>query len=109
MKLPAGVLTGGIYGCSLMIRLGVKGKMPSAIRMLKIIIKSFVGRYMKTLEIKGKAKSLGIKAGSMKKTDLIHEIQKAEGYTPCFGTANGSCPNTNCCFMEDCLKVKVLV
>ena len=93
-----------------MARLGViKGKMPSATGRLKMIMKNFVGRYMKILEIKEKAKSLGIKPGSMKKADLIHEIQKAEGCTPCFGTANGGCPHTNCCFMDDCLKVKVLV
>jgi hypothetical protein len=58
---------------------------------------------MKMQEIKEKAKGLGITAGKMKKAELIHAIQAAEGNTPCFGTSNGRCPYTNCCFMEDCL------
>lgn len=60
---------------------------------------------MKLEAIKEKAQKLGIKPGKMKKPELIHEIQKAEKYTPCFGTAKGSCPYTNCCFMADCLKL----
>jgi len=64
---------------------------------------------MKLNEIKEKAKSLGINAGKMKKTELIHAIQEAEGNAPCYGRANGQCPYTNCCFIEDCLKVGVTV
>lgn len=58
-------------------------------------------------EIRAKAKGLGITAGKMKKTELIHAIQRAEGYTPCFGTSKGQCPHTACCFMKDCLKIKL--
>lgn len=61
---------------------------------------------MKMLEIKKKAKSLGINAGKMKKNELIHSIQKTEGNQPCFGKSNGQCSYTNCCFMDDCLTVK---
>ncbi len=57
-------------------------------------------------EIKKKAKGLGITLGKMKKTDLIHAIQTAEGCTPCFGLSNGECSNTGCCFMPDCLKTR---
>ena len=57
-------------------------------------------------EIKKKAKGLGITLGKMKKTDLIHAIQTAEGCTPCFGLSNGECSNTDCCFMPDCLKTR---
>lgn len=60
---------------------------------------------MKMLEVKEKAKNLGITVGKMKKADLIHAVQTAEGNTPCFGWANGHCPNTDCCFIDDCLKV----
>ena len=56
--------------------------------------------------IKTKAKALGIKPGNMKKPELIHAIQIAEGYTPCFGRSNGQCSNTDCCFIKDCLKVR---
>ena len=60
---------------------------------------------MKMIEVKEKAKSLGINAGKMKKTELIHSIQKTEGHTPCFGKSNGQCPYVDCCFMEDCLPI----
>ena len=55
--------------------------------------------------IRQKAVSLGIQPGQMNKVELIHSIQRAEGNTPCFGTSNGQCPYTDCCFMADCLKV----
>jgi len=58
-------------------------------------------------EIKAKAKTLGIIPGKMKKPELIHAIQIAEGYTPCFGRSNGQCSNTDCCFMKDCLKIRL--
>ena len=58
-------------------------------------------------EIKVKAKSLGITPAKMKKTELIHNIQTAEGCTPCFGRSNGQCSNTDCCFMPDCLKLRI--
>ncbi len=62
---------------------------------------------MKIAEIRAKAKPLGINPGKMKKLELIHSIQKAEGNTPCFGKSNnGQCPYTDCCFMDDCLAVK---
>jgi hypothetical protein len=59
---------------------------------------------MKMSEIKEKAQGLGINPGNMKKTELIHAIQHAEGNTACFGTAEGFCPNSDCCFIYDCLK-----
>jgi hypothetical protein len=55
--------------------------------------------------IRQKALSLGIQPGQMNKAELIHSIQRAEGNNPCFGTSNGQCPYTGCCFMADCLKV----
>jgi hypothetical protein len=58
-------------------------------------------------EIKIKAKDLGINFGKMNKTELIHAIQTAEGNTPCYGWSNGNCPNIDCCFMEDCLKIRL--
>ena len=64
---------------------------------------------MKIAEIKQKAKALGITSGKMKKAELIHAIQQAEGNNPCFGSSNGQCPYTACCFIQDCLKIKVLV
>lgn len=59
-------------------------------------------------EIKMKARALGLTpSGNMKKTELIHAIQTAEGYTPCFGKSNGRCIHTDCCFMQDCLEIRL--
>jgi hypothetical protein len=58
-------------------------------------------------EIRTKAQGIGIIPGKMKKADLIHAIQVAEGCQPCFGRSGGQCPHTNCCFMSDCLKTKL--
>ncbi len=55
-------------------------------------------------EIRAKAKALGITPGKMKKADLIHAIQTAEGCTPCYGRSNGDCPWTQCCWRADCFK-----
>lgn len=59
-------------------------------------------------EIKMKAKALGLTPpANSKKPDLIHAIQTAEGYTPCFGKSNGQCVHTDCCFLPDCLECRL--
>ena len=58
-------------------------------------------------EIRTKAKGLGITPGKLKKAELIHAIQAAEGCTPCFGWSNGQCVYVDCCFMKDCLKIRL--
>lgn len=59
---------------------------------------------MKMGEIRSKAKELGVKAkASIKKDDLIHVIQAAEGNFPCFKTANDYCDQSGCCFRSMCL------
>jgi hypothetical protein len=55
-------------------------------------------------QIKAKAKELGIKPGKMRKAELIREIQKAEGNFECFGTADNSCDQMDCCWREDCIQ-----
>jgi hypothetical protein len=62
---------------------------------------------MKVAEIKDKARDLGITPGKMKKAELIHTVQIAEGYNACFGHSNGFCDNGDCCFMPDCLKTRL--
>jgi hypothetical protein len=61
-------------------------------------------RGMQIGKIREKAQLFGITPGKMKKADLIHAIQVAEGNTPCFGRSGGECIYTDCCFMPDCLK-----
>lgn len=59
---------------------------------------------MKLKEIKDIAKDKGIKAGKMKKDELIRSIQRAEGNFDCFGTAvSGECSRSDCLWKEDCL------
>lgn len=58
---------------------------------------------MKMNEVKEKAKMLGIKAGKMKKSDLIKTIQKTEGNEPCFGSDNVHCSQMECCWRSDCI------
>jgi len=57
-------------------------------------------------EIKERAKMMGITPGKMKKAELIHTIQMAEGCTPCYGRSNGECPWLECCWRSDCFKTK---
>ncbi len=57
-------------------------------------------------QVKAKAKTLGINPGKLKKADLIHSIQVAEGCTPCYGRSNGDCPWTQCCWRGDCFTAK---
>jgi hypothetical protein len=55
-------------------------------------------------QIKEIAKEKGIKAGNMKKENIIRSIQRAEGNFDCFGTASsGYCDQTNCLWRNDCL------
>ncbi len=61
---------------------------------------------MKIAEVREKAKALGLIPRNMRKADLIHAIQRKEGYTPCFRRSSGLCPHTDCCFRDDCLRIK---
>jgi len=57
-------------------------------------------------QLKQKARGLSINPGKTKKADLIRKIQQAEGFQPCFGNSNGQCDQFDCCFRDDCMKVK---
>ncbi len=59
---------------------------------------------MKIQQIRTIAKRKGINPGTMKKTDLVRAIQRAEGNFDCFGTASGGyCDQTKCAWLADCL------
>jgi hypothetical protein len=66
-----------------------------------------IKKRMKISELRKKAQNLGIIPGKMKKAEIIHAIQQAEGYTPCFGTSDSQCSQTDCCFIQDCLKTRL--
>lgn len=60
---------------------------------------------MKIQDIRGIAKEWGIKAGKLKKTDLVRAIQKAEGNNECFASSYvQACNQMNCLWREDCMK-----
>lgn len=70
-------------------------------------VKTKEKKSLKMSEIKQKANAIGITPGNMNKIELIRAIQTAEGNRPCFGTSNGQCIYTDCCFLEDCFKTRV--
>ena len=60
---------------------------------------------MQMTEIKSIAKQYHIKAGKLKKTELIKQIQIAEGNNDCFATeAVNTCGQETCLWRSDCLK-----
>lgn len=56
---------------------------------------------MKLNDVRAKAEEMQIRAGKMKKGDLIKAIQMAEGNTPCF-QERSNCDETACCWQDDC-------
>ncbi|MBA3005959.1 MAG: Rho termination factor N-terminal domain-containing protein [Proteobacteria bacterium] len=62
---------------------------------------------MKIQEIKKMATAMGIKAGKMKKSELIWAIQSKEGNSPCFQQdSSGSCLQMDCCWRDDCMSLR---
>ena len=58
---------------------------------------------MKMEQIRAIAAQRGIKAGKMKKGDLIRKIQEAEGNDACFDTGRAdACGQQECLWREDC-------
>lgn len=58
---------------------------------------------MKLNDIRKIAKNMGLKAGKVKKADLIKKIQESEGNFTCFQTAGDFCDQEACCWRSDCL------
>ena len=60
---------------------------------------------MNLQEIKKIAKAKGIKTGNLKKTELVHTIQRAEGNFDCYCSAtSGFCDQMNCLWRKDCIE-----
>lgn len=58
---------------------------------------------MNIQQIKSIAKESGVKTGNLKKVELIHAIQCAEGNEPCYGTGKaGYCGQSTCLWKDDC-------
>lgn len=58
---------------------------------------------MKLDQVKEIATSRGLKAGKMKKAEIIRAIQSDEGNEPCFDTGKSAeCGQLNCLWREDC-------
>ena len=54
-------------------------------------------------ELNKMAKGLEIKPSNLKKTELIHAIQIAEGNFDCFREAESYCDQEGCLFSDECL------
>lgn len=60
---------------------------------------------MKLEQVRTIAKSQGIHAGKLSKTELVKLIQASEGNFDCFSTAfGGECDQTGCSWREDCFE-----
>ena len=58
---------------------------------------------MKMDDVKAIAKAMGVKAGSMKKAELVRAIQAAEGNETCFNTELAAvCGQGECLWRDDC-------
>lgn len=58
---------------------------------------------MKVEEIKEIAKQRGVKAGKMKKSEIIRSIQVAERNPACFDAGKAAaCGQADCLWREDC-------
>lgn len=58
---------------------------------------------MKMQEVRKIARTWGVNAGvGRKKSDIIHDIQVREGYSPCFRTRE-VCDEYGCLWEEDCM------
>ena len=58
---------------------------------------------MKLQDVKEVAKQRGIKAGSMKKAELIRTMQVAEGNEGCYETGQADvCGQEQCLWRDDC-------
>ena len=60
---------------------------------------------MNIKDIQSIARSMNLKPGKLKKTDLIHLIQKEEGNNVCYASSVvSSCGQETCLWRTDCLK-----
>lgn len=58
---------------------------------------------MKLDEVKKIAEQHGIKAGKLRKAELIRAIQQSEGNLPCYDSGQAaSCGQETCCWRADC-------
>ena len=70
------------------------------------IKKEYIMKKMSIIEIKKRAKALGVALlKTSKKAELIRSIQTVEGNSPCFGTGiSETCGQVKCCWRQDCLE-----
>lgn len=61
---------------------------------------------MNMQEIRERAAAVGLVGlGKLRKAELVHRIQQAEGNDPCFGAEwRRQCAEMHCCWRQDCLK-----
>jgi hypothetical protein len=85
--------------------MGWKGENMSIAGMIEKYLSAVKDEDPSISGIEDTARKLDIDIENMDKIEIIHAIQQAQGIEPCFGTAEGYCCRTDCCFLEDCLQV----
>ncbi len=59
---------------------------------------------MLSVEIaKERALRRAVETGEMPNWELIHDIQKYEGFRPCFGLAEAECARPHCRWYRECM------
>ena len=61
---------------------------------------------MNMTEVRKRAKALGLNLKTDDKKQMIRAIQAAEKNPQCYDTSRTSCPESNCCWMSDCMPSK---
>ena len=54
-------------------------------------------------QIKGMARRFEINPAGLSRTELVRKIQIAEGNFPCYRTAEKSCDQPDCLWLDDCV------
>ncbi len=86
-----------IGGCPSLLKMLIAGKISGA------LLQGEREATMKMIDVKMKAKAMGIKPKKYKKADLIRKIQIEEGNHPCFQINGDICDQEECCWRKDCL------
>ena len=54
-------------------------------------------------EARARAVERAIRTGELPNLDLIHQMQRSEGFVPCFGRAEQKCPHADCRWHPRCM------
>jgi hypothetical protein len=73
--------------------------------MIEKCISMVIGKDTCMVDIEEMARQCGINTENMDKVEMVRAIQQTQGNEPCYGTSDGQCDHSDCCFMADCLQM----